>query len=582
MTIPSGPKSVTQNAPDLNAESPQDDAPSHKAARLWVNRLARTLKTCRLYEQSGNATVERFMTELVATLGAFHEEHGPLTLRFTTDDVVFDGRSLYRARTREDNLALPFYRDGIRGMTIMPGVTQDQIEALIASILRVTATKQTDDDLVTLLWEAHLDHLDIDFVPAEGDISTGVEAEDDEPMPWPEAEEEQVSQVVLVEDDTASPGTRSDDWTMQEVSVEIESGFADLERLAPTEVRRFHEEYRAEHEVPVTTAAIAVTQAFLAAGGVASDGSELGRFLPRVIREALGEGRWLEAATAVRSAEVHVPGAWGKETFVQELMQPSSIAGLCACLDTQGEELVLDFIDFALTLGDTEVDVLVAMLAHAEHRRNRAPAFASGHRALSGEPRAAGAVAVGPALVRGAQHRPHPRLDRRRRRSIGLLQIALRHPEPRVRQEVVAALGQVDRAAGAAAAGARCSTAPTRGCSARCCTSFGERDASTARLRARAMLQTRTFEQRPAEERRAIYSALGADRRRRRAARARGRAAQGQLVLAWQRDPPPGGGALHRAARHAAARRALERGAQLAARAGAQGVRRGAGGDDRA
>src|SRR5438445_11628640 len=238
MTSSAGMSGISSEPIDPGDEPRSEETPARKAARLWVHQFARALKTCRLYEQNINATVERLLDEVTGTLRRFHEEHGTLALAFTADDVLYDGASTYLARSRDDNLALPFYRDGIRGLAFHAGTTRDQIEALIAAIIRVTALSQTDDDLVTLLWEAHLDHVDIDYVPAEGDVNSGidVEPEDEAPMPWPDPEE---SQIVTVEDQgtVEATGSRSDDWTMRELTTEVEAGFAELESLAPTEVQ---------------------------------------------------------------------------------------------------------------------------------------------------------------------------------------------------------------------------------------------------------------------------------------------------------------------------------------------------------
>src|SRR5262249_28583843 len=163
---------------------------AHRAARHWVHQFARTLKTCRLYESSDNPTVAKFLEDLTASARQFTADHGALALRFSADDVVYDGVSLYFARSRDDNLALPFYRDGVRGLTINDDVTRGEIHRLIGAIVPVTSPVQTDDALVTLLWEAHLDHVDIDYVPAEGDVNGGIEAEEGDAVPWPDAEDE--------------------------------------------------------------------------------------------------------------------------------------------------------------------------------------------------------------------------------------------------------------------------------------------------------------------------------------------------------------------------------------------------------
>jgi len=47
-----------------------------------------------------------------------HYSQRDLTFRFVSDDVTCDGESLYPARSRDDNLAYPFHRDGVRGLTL--------------------------------------------------------------------------------------------------------------------------------------------------------------------------------------------------------------------------------------------------------------------------------------------------------------------------------------------------------------------------------------------------------------------------------------------------------------------------------
>ncbi|TMQ51248.1 MAG: hypothetical protein E6K73_06245, partial [Candidatus Eisenbacteria bacterium] len=110
---------------DLREPTPEQDA-AIKAAGGWVAQFARTLKTCRLYD-SGNPTAQRFRQELAGSLARILDEHGAMALRFTADDVQCEGVSLYPARSRDDNLALPFYRDGVRGLTFSPGIEPREV-----------------------------------------------------------------------------------------------------------------------------------------------------------------------------------------------------------------------------------------------------------------------------------------------------------------------------------------------------------------------------------------------------------------------------------------------------------------------
>src|SRR6185295_2403397 len=124
-----------------------------KATSAWVGQFARTLKTCRLYD-ANNPTVVRFRQDLATSLRRLVDVEGAITLRFTQDDVLLEDVSLYPAKSRDDNLALPFHRDGVRSLTFQPGVEPAEVNALVDAVLQVSGQNFGQDDLVTLLWEA--------------------------------------------------------------------------------------------------------------------------------------------------------------------------------------------------------------------------------------------------------------------------------------------------------------------------------------------------------------------------------------------------------------------------------------------
>jgi hypothetical protein len=488
--------------------TPEQEAAA-RAAGVWVNHLARTLKTCRLYD-ANNPTVIRFREELARALDRALEEHGALTLRFTSDDVLCEGTSLYPARSRDDNLALPFYRDGIHAITFSPGVAAQEIETFLDAVLQVTGQNAGEDDLVTLLWEAHLQHVDVDYVPAEGDVGGGGAPDTGDLLPWP-GPRAPSGDTAEAEPEPEPPGDadRSDDWTVGDLAVEVEAGFAELESLAPAETQRFLAEYEAEHEVPIPTATIAIASAFLHAGIEPGDRAELARFLPRVLRQSINAGTWTEARHCL--ALLHECGRhseWSIEGFTQELFQPISVSSVVEKLDQQEAPALAEFIALARDLGGPAVDWLNLALAESQQRRTR--------RAL------AEAIA---ALCRDDPEQLAPWLADPRwyvvrnivhilgwiggDRTIGLLETAMRHPEPRVRQEVIAALGQADPAQAQPLLVGMLADADTR----TFCSVLHQlsvvRDPRTAGVLTGYLLDP-AFEQRPLEVRRAVYSALAA------------------------------------------------------------------------
>ena len=484
-----------------------------KPVAAWVNQLGRTLKTCRLYD-GNNPTVIRFREELAAALTRLLDEHGPITLKFTTEDVLHEGASLYPARSRDDNLALPFHRDGIRGLTFNPGVDARELEVVIDAVLQVSGQNFGQDDLVTLLWEAGLEHIDVDYVPSDGDIGSGemqAGADAEAGIPWPQPGEEAAPESEqeaspTVSEETEVPGTRSDDWTTGDLTVEIEAGFSELDAMSVWEIERFQKEFAAEHEVSATTTALAIIRAALGTDVTAEDRAEFQSFTPRLLRLTLAKGAWLESREALEL--MRGDGGLSLATLMQELLQPISVSTTVEHLDQQDSHSIVSFIQFAKALGDPGIDLLNAVLGESQQRRNR--------RLL------AEAIAD---LCRDTPERLAPYLTDRRwyvvrnivhilgwiggNEIVGLLRSALKHPEPRVRYEVVAALGQVEPALARPVLFRLLDQADTRLFCAVLHQLSTERDAGTARLLL-GFLHHIDFEQRPTEERRAIYSALSA------------------------------------------------------------------------
>jgi hypothetical protein len=267
-------------------------------------------------------------------------------------------------------------------------------------------------------------------------------------VPWPTPLAEEATAAARAESagaETVEASTRedrSDDWTAGDLTVEIEAGYEELESLAPSECRRFLAEFQAEHEVPLLTSCIAIGEAYLAAGATADDGRELARFLPRLLRQAITQGSWLEArATLAMLARCPGPD-WSAERFGQELLQPISVTHLVEKLDAR-EDVAPELVAFVGDLGEPGIDLLNLLLAESQSRKcRRLLAETIAARCRENPERLAPWISD-PRwyVVRNVVHIlgwiGGPAI-------VGMLQAAARHPDPRVKQEVVAALGQVE------------------------------------------------------------------------------------------------------------------------------------------
>ena len=489
-----------------------DNEPFVRAVAAWVQQFARTLKNCRLYD-AANPTVVRFRQQLVAALQQVVREHGRFSLRFGADDITFEGVSLYPARTRDDNLALPFYRDGIRSISFGEGVEPREIDALVTALLRVSGSDApADEDLVTVLWESQLPHISIDYIPAEGDIGANGVEQESELVPWPTGAtadanfDEPAPRTFTDPPPGERANARSDDWNVGASTVDFEADFEALEAAAPPEVERFKREYEREHQAMPVSTAVAVARAFLAAETLESDLPELVSYLPRVLRLAVQAGAWADANTTIGLLRGS-PAGWSPVGLVQELQQPNSIEIVRARLLEQSEADVQAFTDFAKSLGESSLDVLGQVMAE-----------------LDGAPQSRPLIEAIVELARGTPERLAPWIADRRpnvvrtvvqmlaaiggNAIVGPLQTAMKHPDPRVRSEVLQALRPVDARLVKPMLLAVLPTLDTRQfCQA--LQKLGEaRDPQVAQV-ILALMIAPEFETRSAEEKHQIYSALG-------------------------------------------------------------------------
>lgn len=512
---------------DTSARTAEDQAFSEeqveggatvKAAGALLNQFARTLKTCRLYD-GANPTVVKFREDLSISARGLLNKYGEIAYTFRSDDVLFGEISLYPARSRDDNLALAFYRDGVRTLTLHRGIESREIESLLDSVLQVTGQNPSDDDLVTLLWEAHLDHVSIDYVPGESEAGGNGAATDSADasalMPWPTSTAEDGTDSTTPEavpepepGSSADRASRSDDWSTADLTDELEAGFDELDSLSSSEIARFTREYQAEHQVPIVTSMLAVAHAYLEAGANPDDRLEIGRFLPRVLRLSVSSGQWLEAREALALLRECGSPEWSVETFTQELLQPITVASTVERVDAHDGAAADEFIQFARELGDPCVDWLNLVLAESQSRRGR--------RVL------AEAIAD---MCRSHPERLAPWLSDPRwfvvrnvvhilgwiggNGIVGLLQSAVRHPDARVRLEVVSALGKVDAKLARPLLTRMLEGADTKMFCSITHQLSSARDPQVARM-LMALMMDAGFDQRPAEEKRSIYSAISA------------------------------------------------------------------------
>jgi len=166
---------------EQTAVSPEEVSVSDEEARPVKDLLQAVLKTKRAFEMypANNPILQKFREELVRRFSDVLGEVGSMSLVIRQYDIFYKGALVYHNAEKDDNLALFFYKDGLRELTFSDGFTEDEILDFI-DIIRArpeASVESYDDDIVTLLWEK--DFVNLSYYVVE-EFSEGTSLEQDE------------------------------------------------------------------------------------------------------------------------------------------------------------------------------------------------------------------------------------------------------------------------------------------------------------------------------------------------------------------------------------------------------------------
>lgn len=123
-----------------------------KAARDVIQTLLKAKKTIRMYPEN-NPVYAKTVDDIHARLADFFSYRDSLDLRIKQNEIFFDSEQVYFNPDKEDNLALFFFKDGLRELSFKREISREEL----TEFLKITALdfdrEAVDDDIVTLLWE---------------------------------------------------------------------------------------------------------------------------------------------------------------------------------------------------------------------------------------------------------------------------------------------------------------------------------------------------------------------------------------------------------------------------------------------
>jgi hypothetical protein len=123
-----------------------------KEAKDILQNLIKAKKTLRMYPQN-NPIYVKTLEDLYAKFKSFFDYKENLTLKIKQNSISYDSEQIYYNSEKEDNLALLFFKDGLRELTFKKEFLLEELEEFLKIIAMDFDRETVDDDIVTLLWE---------------------------------------------------------------------------------------------------------------------------------------------------------------------------------------------------------------------------------------------------------------------------------------------------------------------------------------------------------------------------------------------------------------------------------------------
>jgi hypothetical protein len=117
-----------------------------------LQTVMKAKKTLKMYPQN-NPMYVKTLEETYNKFKDFLDDNDELSLKIGQNNIFYDSEEIYHKAEKEDNLALFFFKDGLRELTFKKGLLQEELEEFLKIIIMDFDREEIDEDLVTLLWE---------------------------------------------------------------------------------------------------------------------------------------------------------------------------------------------------------------------------------------------------------------------------------------------------------------------------------------------------------------------------------------------------------------------------------------------
>lgn len=260
------------------------------AVEELLRLLGRAVRAHQLYLHN-NPTYLRALENLRNACAHVWTHIDELVVEVTDTQLKWNGHVVVNEPDKTGD-ALPWvlHKDGLRELTIRPGVEESELVALVQIIAQVRKASPDEDDLLTLLWEQEFAHLQYRYVDAGIETAAAIEPEDpDREMPIvdPAALRAPPTEVI------APPGV-----------VSMEDFDSTLYFLDDTEVEYLREAIRRHYQADLRSDVVAILLDIFEQQTDATIREEICGLLDVLLVQLLATGQLRTVATLLREVTV--------------------------------------------------------------------------------------------------------------------------------------------------------------------------------------------------------------------------------------------------------------------------------------
>lgn len=151
-----------------------------KTAKDIIQALLKAKKNIRLYPEN-NPLYVKIIDDIFLIFEDFFKYEDELILKIKQNEIFSGSEQVYHNPQKDNNIALFFFKDGLREITFKKALSKEELEDFLKIIALDFDREAADDDIVTLLWERDFPNIkyiaDESFLMEEEDYESKATAE---------------------------------------------------------------------------------------------------------------------------------------------------------------------------------------------------------------------------------------------------------------------------------------------------------------------------------------------------------------------------------------------------------------------